>query len=107
MGEKITKFPTPVLPPKLGKNANYKRCVFGEMFPLVFANFPRFRGLGRGGDFCNFSRIFLRDFRPGGFERGAGLLEAANANAPLGGGFGVPQLSLPWTFGGDPLEKER
>ena len=59
---KITKFPSPVRPPKMGKIApkNYKNCIFGVILPLFGGNFPHFRGSDRGGEFCSvspFSRI--------------------------------------------------
>ena len=65
---KLTKFPSPVRLPKLGKITEKKpKNVFLEyFFPFFGAIFPFFRGSGRGGAFCNFSPFF-GDFRPGGF----------------------------------------
>ena len=62
---KITKFPSPVRPPKMGKNCRKitKKCIFGN-FSVIFAYF---RGSDRGGEFCNFSP-FSGDFHPGGFR---------------------------------------
>ena len=67
--EKITKFPSPVQPPKMGKNyqnitKKYSENAFFCNFSVVF---PHFRGLDRGGEFCNFFPFF-GDFRPGGFR---------------------------------------
>ena len=55
---KITKFPSPVQPPKMGKNyrkitKNTPKIDFFCNFSVIF---PHFRGLDRGGEFCNFSR---------------------------------------------------
>ena len=52
---------TPENGEKLQKN--YKNCIFGVILPLFWGNFPHFRGLHRGGEFCNFSPIF-RGFPP-------------------------------------------
>ena len=56
-GEKITKFPSPAQPPKMGKN--YRKITKKMYFRSIVCNFsvifPHFRGLDRGGEFCNFS----------------------------------------------------
>ena len=42
-----------------------KLQTFGVILPLFWGNFPHFRGLDRGGEFCDFSPFF-GDFRPDG-----------------------------------------
>ena len=66
---KITKFPSPLQPPKMGEKLpkNYKKMYFRSIFCNFWVIFPHFRGLDRGAEFCNFSPFF-GDFRPGGFR---------------------------------------
>ena len=60
------KIPPPGPAEKVPKN--YKKKVFSEyLFGIFSVIFPHFRGLDRGGEFCNFSPFF-GDFRAGGFR---------------------------------------
>ena len=95
---KITKFPSPVRPPKLGKNyRTITKLSFWSNLPLFSGNFPFFRGSERGGEFCNFSPFFA-DFRPGGFP---GPLQPANLRTSrwMTGHF--------WESGGIVIERPR
>ena len=47
---------------------NYKKILRKYIFCNFLVIFPHFRGLDRGGEFCNFFPFF-GDFRPGGFHR--------------------------------------
>ena len=58
--------PTPENGEKLPKNYK-KKWIFGVFFCNFSVIFPHFRGLDRGGEFCNFFPFF-GDFGPGGFR---------------------------------------
>ena len=58
---KLTKFTSPVRPPKMGKiTENYKNCIFGVILPFFGGIFPtlKFGGSERGEEFSNFSPFF-------------------------------------------------
>ena len=69
MGKNYKIPPPPVQPPKMRKKLpkNYKKCSENTFFGNFSVFFPHFRGLDRGGEFCNFFPFF-GDFRPGGFR---------------------------------------